>query len=117
MSQDQLDWFEAELDAAQAAGERVIVFSHFPLEDTIGYDLWNAHSVHTLFSRYDHVAGFFGGHHHRPYAVSGTYCVFRRSRPSSTIEVGHPERVKSAALWRGATLAELGSEVAGLMQV
>lgn len=45
------------------------------------------------------------------------YCVFRRCRPPSTIEVGHPERLKTAARRRGATLAELGSEVAGLMQV
>ena len=72
VSQDQVEWLETELDASQAAGERVVVFSHFPLGGTIGYDLWNADIVHRLFSRYDHIAGFFGGHYHRPYAVSGT---------------------------------------------
>lgn len=72
VSQDQLDWLETELDASQAAGESVVVFSHFPLGGTIGYDLWNADNVHTLFSRYDHIAGFFGGHYHQPYAVSGS---------------------------------------------
>lgn len=70
VSDEQLAWLEAELEEAKVADEQVVAFSHFPLAGTIGYDLWNAAAVRALLERYDHVAGFFGGHYHRPYTVS-----------------------------------------------
>lgn len=71
VSAAQLAWLEQELEASRAASERVVIFSHFPLGGTEGFDLWNADDVLALLARYDHVAGFFGGHYHLPYTVSG----------------------------------------------
>ena len=72
VSAAQMAWMEDELREAQAAGERVVVFSHFPLSGVDGFNLWNGEAVLAVMERYEHVAGFFGGHLHYPYSVSGS---------------------------------------------
>lgn len=70
LSDKQLVWFKAELDASVAADEHVLVFSHFPLGGTPGLNLWNAEDVLDILRSYENVLGFFGGHFHQPYTVS-----------------------------------------------
>jgi hypothetical protein len=70
LSDRQLAWLKAELDASITADERVLVFSHFPLGGTPGLNLWNAEEVLDILNRYENVLGFFGGHLHQSYTVS-----------------------------------------------
>ena len=66
-------FLETSLKDAAARGERVILFSHFPIlreASTPAHLLWNHDEVLTLIERYLVVAGWFNGHDH-----SGGYAV------------------------------------------
>lgn len=61
----QMKWIAAELDAAQAAGQRVIVFCHYPLIPAADpHNLWNAEELLALFGGYKHIAAYMNGHNH-----------------------------------------------------
>lgn len=69
----QLRWLEDELEAAKAAGQRVIIAGHFPLlpaDDP--HRLWNSDEVVKVIDRHPHVAAYFNGHNHKGnYAQAG----------------------------------------------
>lgn len=64
ISAEQFDWLKAELDAAQAAGEKVIVFNHFPAAPDDMHNLWNYKDMQAMLSEYDNVMAYFNGHNH-----------------------------------------------------
>jgi 3',5'-cyclic AMP phosphodiesterase CpdA len=74
---DQMEWIAAELDAAQAAGQRVIVFCHYPVIPAADpHNLWNAEELVALFGKHKHVAAYMNGHNHKGnYGKSGS-CHF-----------------------------------------
>ena len=62
---EQVEWISAELDAAKAAGQRVILFCHYPVFPASDpHNLWNAGEITALLGRHDHVAAWFNGHNH-----------------------------------------------------
>ncbi len=62
---DQLAWLESKLKEAEAAGERVILFNHFPLLPAGPHTLWNAPEVLERVSPYaGTVAAWINGHNH-----------------------------------------------------
>ena len=66
---EQMEWLDKELAAAKAAGQRVILFNHYPvMPANDGYNLWNAEELVLLIAKYDHVAAYMNGHKH-----SGNY--------------------------------------------
>ena len=64
LSDDQMAWLEARLDAAQAADEQVIVMGHFPLAPEDRHNLWNYQDVVALLGEYDNVMAYLNGHNH-----------------------------------------------------
>ena len=70
LSGEQLDWFEAELDAAAGTGQPVFVFNHMPyyyMDDTC-YDRYVE-----LLNRYDNIFVIVGHMHYymRAYTIPG----------------------------------------------
>ncbi|MBK8979723.1 MAG: metallophosphoesterase [Planctomycetes bacterium] len=64
---EQAAWLERTLTAADAAGERAIVFCHLPVlaeAADAGLLLWNHEEIAALLARHASVAAFFCGHHH-----------------------------------------------------
>ena len=68
LSQTQLKWVKAKLEAATKAKERVILFCHFPVHPPNVHNLWNATTVTELLAKYPCVAAYMNGHNH-----SGNY--------------------------------------------
>lgn len=61
----QMEWIAAELESAQTAGQRVIVFCHYPLIPAGDpHNLWNAEELVALFGKYKHIAAYLNGHNH-----------------------------------------------------
>lgn len=62
---EQMKWIAEELDAAKAAGQRVIVFNHYPVIPAgNGHNLWNAAELVALFAKHTHIAAYMNGHNH-----------------------------------------------------
>ncbi|MEO1224562.1 MAG: metallophosphoesterase [Pseudomonadota bacterium] len=64
LSDEQLAWLEDRLDAAQAAGEQVVVLGHYPLAPEDIHNLWNYEDVVALLGGYDNVMAYLNGHNH-----------------------------------------------------
>jgi predicted phosphodiesterase len=60
----QLAWLKETLAKADAAGERAIVFCHFPVYPPGGSNLWNDTEVVGILEAHKCVAAFFCGHAH-----------------------------------------------------
>jgi hypothetical protein len=63
----QMSWLGRQLEDADAAHERVIVFCHFPLiaeSSTPAHLLWNHDEVVALLEKHPSVAAWFNGHDH-----------------------------------------------------
>lgn len=77
LGDEQLEWLERELAAADAAGERALLFCHYPLRPASGNELWNADTVLALLGRHPSVAAWINGHDHAGgYAeAGGIHCV------------------------------------------
>lgn len=65
IGQAQLDWIAWQLAAADAAGEHVLLFCHFPIHPA-GHPmtLWNEADLRALVSRYKSPAAWIAGHAH-----------------------------------------------------
>ncbi len=64
VGQEQLAWLKGELDAAQEAGELVIIFNHFPAAPDNNHNLWNYKDMQAMLGQYDNVMAYFNGHNH-----------------------------------------------------
>lgn len=65
IGKEQMEWLEKELAAAKAAGQRVILFNHYPVIPAgNGHNLWNAVDVVALIEKYGNVAAYMNGHNH-----------------------------------------------------
>jgi len=62
---EQMRWLEKELAAAEVAGQRVILFNHYPVIPAGNpHNLWNADELVALIGRYPNVAAYMNGHNH-----------------------------------------------------
>lgn len=64
VSAGQLEWLEALLASADAAGEPVIVCGHHPLLPAESHQVWNGPEVVAALDRHPCVRAYFNGHHH-----------------------------------------------------
>lgn len=64
ISAEQFEWLKGELEAANAAGELVVVFNHFPAAPDDMHNLWNYKDMQALLGEYDNVMAYFNGHNH-----------------------------------------------------
>ena len=60
----QMDWLKARLAAATKAGERVVIFCHFPVFPANAHNLWNDHEVIETIESHDCVVAYMNGHNH-----------------------------------------------------
>jgi predicted phosphodiesterase len=60
----QLTWLKETLAKADAAGERAIVFCHFPVYPPGGSNLWNDAEIVEILEAHKCVAAYFDGHAH-----------------------------------------------------
>lgn len=60
----QMKWLAAKLQDAQAAGENVILFAHFPVYPANPHNLWNDADILALIDRYACVKAYLNGHNH-----------------------------------------------------
>jgi len=60
----QLAWLKETLTKADAAGERAIVFCHFPVYPPGGSNLWNDTEIVDVLGTHKCVAAYFDGHAH-----------------------------------------------------
>lgn len=74
---EQMSWLEKQLDKANKAGEKVVIFSHMPFAPDISDSEWNGHEVDALLQRYPNVIAALSGHFHGgAEAKLGHICYF-----------------------------------------
>lgn len=61
---EQLAWLEDTLEAAAEAGEKVMLFGHFPVYPSGTHNLWNDEEVVALLDQQPHAVAYFNGHNH-----------------------------------------------------
>lgn len=64
MSPRQLDWLKVQLDEASVNGEKVFIFSHFPVFPENEHNLLNYKDVLYILNKYNNVIACFAGHNH-----------------------------------------------------
>jgi predicted phosphodiesterase len=64
MSEPQIGWLEERLKAAEEAGERAIVFGHYPLHPFTDHCLWDAPRIARLIARSPASVAYLCGHFH-----------------------------------------------------
>ncbi len=69
---EQLAWIEAKLQAADEAGESVVLHSHHPVYPIEAHAAWNALEIVALLERHPSVVAYINGHRHDgAYAFKG----------------------------------------------
>lgn len=61
---EQLTWLKRQLEKAKDENQKVLLFSHIPLQPLNMNTLWNYQEVLTLIEGYDCVKAVFAGHYH-----------------------------------------------------
>ncbi|AXV14717.1 phosphatase [Neorhizobium sp. SOG26] len=61
---EQFAWLTQVLSEAKRAGEKVIVFGHYPLYPENEHNLWGAERLAELFARSGNVLAYLNGHNH-----------------------------------------------------
>jgi 3',5'-cyclic AMP phosphodiesterase CpdA len=64
LSDAQFVWLEERLQAAGAAGERVIVLSHYPVYPANEHNLWDSERIVDLLTSSDAFVAYMNGHNH-----------------------------------------------------
>jgi manganese-dependent ADP-ribose/CDP-alcohol diphosphatase len=64
MSPKQLGWLKTQLDDAAENGEKVFIFSHFPVFPENEHNLLNYKDVLYILKKYTNVIAYFAGHNH-----------------------------------------------------
>lgn len=64
ISSKQLNWLNSLLIKAQARHQKVLIFSHHPLDFSRGFTALNSQSILQVISKYTCIKGLFAGHHH-----------------------------------------------------
>ncbi|TCU19253.1 metallophosphoesterase [Rhizobium sullae] len=64
LSDEQFAWLAAQLEAAEAAGDRVIVMNHYPVYPPNEHDMWDRERIVGLLSGHDNAVAYFCGHNH-----------------------------------------------------
>lgn len=64
LSDEQFAWLGDVLSTADAAGERVVVFCHYPLSPENAHNMWDAPRIIHLLTSRACVAAWFCGHNH-----------------------------------------------------
>lgn len=61
---EQMAWLEKEINAAGTAGQKVILFNHYPVFPAVPPNLLDAADIVSLIGKNKHVAAWMNGHNH-----------------------------------------------------
>ncbi|MDO1581446.1 metallophosphoesterase [Rhizobium oryzicola] len=77
LTDTQFAWIEAELAAAKAAGEPVIVMGHYPIYPEHDHNLWDWQRLAKLFEQNPQVIAYLCGHNHQGNLgrFGNTWCI------------------------------------------
>jgi manganese-dependent ADP-ribose/CDP-alcohol diphosphatase len=64
ISSRQLKWLDSLLAIAQKQKQKVLIFSHHPLDFSRGFTALNSRDILSIISKYQCVKALFAGHHH-----------------------------------------------------
>ncbi len=64
LSNAQFEWLEGVVEKADLAGERVVIFCHYPLFPENAHNMWDAPRIIDLLTRHVCVGAWFCGHNH-----------------------------------------------------
>jgi 3',5'-cyclic AMP phosphodiesterase CpdA len=65
IGQEQQDWLKQQLDSAETAKQKVILFSHMPLRPTENsHNIWNNDEILEIIENSSSVVAFINGHNH-----------------------------------------------------
>lgn len=70
LSKTQLNWLVAQLKSARKKGQKVVLFSHFPMWPIDNHNVWNNDELMKIVDQYPEVKAFFAGHNHQ-----GSYAI------------------------------------------
>jgi predicted phosphodiesterase len=72
LSDTQYGWLRSTMDCAQAAGEKIIVFGHYPVYPFTDHSMWEHDRFLELVTGYSAFVAYFNGHDH-----AGNYGEFK----------------------------------------
>jgi len=64
IDEEQLNWFEQNLQEAKQKLEKVIVFCHFPIYPANKHNLLNDSDLLNIIGKHDHIIAWISGHNH-----------------------------------------------------
>jgi predicted phosphodiesterase len=64
LSEDQTSWLFRTMDAAEAAGQKMVLLCHYPVFPANEHNLWGWEELAGRIARYRHFVAFFNGHNH-----------------------------------------------------
>jgi predicted phosphodiesterase len=64
ISAEQMAWLTGVLEEAKTAGEKVIVFGHYPLYPQNEHNLWGCEALTELFEKSGNILAYLNGHNH-----------------------------------------------------
>lgn len=64
LSEEQFVWLKQTLDKAQAAGEKVVIFGHYPVYPVDQHNIWDDARFVDLVTGYPNFVAYFNGHNH-----------------------------------------------------
>lgn len=65
LSDEQFQWLENTIQAAEKANERVVVFGHYPIFPANMHNMWDSDRLLDLLTAHKNVIGYFCGHNHQ----------------------------------------------------
>ncbi|MFM2197386.1 MAG: hypothetical protein RLZZ505_818 [Verrucomicrobiota bacterium] len=73
IGEEQMKWIATELEAAKAAGQRAVLFCHYPVVPENAHNLWNDAELVALIAKHPHAVAYMNGHNHAGnYGKSGS---------------------------------------------
>ena len=77
IGKEQMEWIAVELKAAAQAGQRVILFNHYPVIPAGNpHNLWNAPELVELLEKHPHAVAYMNGHNHKGNYGRQGHCHF-----------------------------------------
>lgn len=64
ISRKQLEWLDSEIEKSETAGEKVLIFCHYPVWPENYHNLLNYNEVLTLLGKHKNIIAWFNGHNH-----------------------------------------------------
>lgn len=64
LSEEQFVWLKSTMDAAQGAGEKIVIFGHYPVYPENEHNMWDYQRFIELVSGYPNFVAYLDGHNH-----------------------------------------------------